>query len=55
MVTDKWIEEKGKPGANSSSKTIEGDFDVIYDEAIFNEKNSKKKDNKNGITSKYKY
>ena len=52
MITDKWIEEKGKPGANSSTKTIEGKFEVIYDEAQINLLN-KKKETKT-ITSKYK-
>lgn len=53
VITDKWIEERGKPGANSSNKTIEGNFEVIYDEALINAQNNKKKDNKT-ITSKYK-
>jgi hypothetical protein len=33
-MTEKWVDEKGKPGTNSSMKTSEGDFNVIYDEAI---------------------
>lgn len=32
-MTEKWIEEKGKPGTNSTNKTKQGDFDVIFDEA----------------------
>lgn len=58
VVTDKWIEEKGKPGANSSTKTIEGGFEVIYDEALINERNKKKEsktiEKTKTITSKYK-
>ena len=34
VISDKWIDEKGKPGASSSQKMVEGDFDVIYDESI---------------------
>lgn len=44
VITDKWIDEKGKPGANSSTKTIEGDFEVIYDENLLS--NKKKGDKK---------
>ena len=44
MITEKWIEEKGKPGANSSSKNREGDFEVIFDEA--GAMNAKKKEKK---------
>jgi len=34
VISDKWIDDKGKPGANSNTKLSEGDFDVIYDESI---------------------
>jgi len=32
VVTEKWFEEKGKPGTNTTTKIREGDFDLIYDE-----------------------
>jgi hypothetical protein len=34
IVTEKWVDEKGKPGANTMNKSSEGDFDVIYDETL---------------------
>jgi tubulin polyglutamylase TTLL1 len=34
VITDKWIDEKGRPGTNTSTKTSEGDFDVIFDESL---------------------
>ena len=51
VITDKWVDEKGKPGANSSQKTVEGDFEVIYDEqAIKNaEKNKELMKDKSGL------
>ena len=32
VITDRWIEEKGKPGANTCTSINEGYFDVICDE-----------------------
>jgi len=34
VITDKWIEEKGKPGTNNCAKTSEGGFSNIYDESL---------------------
>ena len=33
VITDRWIDEKGKPGANTCTSITEGFFDVICDEA----------------------
>lgn len=57
VMTEKWVEEKGKPGVNSSQKTVEGDFEVIFDELIGKEPRKSKatyKDNYFHITSKKK-
>jgi hypothetical protein len=32
VVTDKWIDEKGKPGTNTTNKIRQGDFEIIFDE-----------------------
>lgn len=42
VLTEKWIEEKGKPGVNSNQKQIEGDFEVIYDEGLMKESKKNK-------------
>jgi hypothetical protein len=34
VVTEKWVDEKGKPGTNTMTKSVEGDFEVIYDETL---------------------
>lgn len=50
VITDKWMDEKGKPGTNSNTKQTEGDFDVIYDEGIILSKKKEqllKKNNQN--------
>lgn len=50
VITDKWMDEKGKPGTNSNTKLSEGDFDVIYDESIILSKKKEqllKKNNQN--------
>jgi tubulin polyglutamylase TTLL1 len=44
VITDKWIDEKGKPGVNTSNKVSEGYFDVIYDES--QNSNRSKRDSK---------
>lgn len=46
------MDEKGKPGTNSNTKLIEGDFDVIYDESIILSKKKEqmlKKNNQNPL------
>jgi tubulin polyglutamylase TTLL1 len=47
VISDKWIEERGKPGTSTCNKTSEGDFDLILDEAM-----AKKKDSKVGVGNK---
>ncbi len=57
IMTEKWVDEKGKPGVNSNTKTAEGDFEVIYDELIGKEPKKSKvsyKDSYFQITSKKK-
>lgn len=57
VMTEKWVEEKGKCGVNSNKKIYEGDFEVIYDESIGKEKKNKintYKDNYFHISSKKK-
>lgn len=43
VITDKWIDEKGKPGTNTCTKSNEGDFDLILDESSNNSKPKKEK------------
>ena len=46
-MTEKWIEEKGKPGTNSTTKLRQGGFEVIFDETPAMSANVKlKKDKK---------
>ena len=44
MITEKWIDDRGKSGTNTTNKASEGDFDVIYDESVT--VSVKKKDSK---------
>jgi len=41
VVTDRWIDEKGKPGVNTFNKENQGWFDVLYDESKMNNVESK--------------
>ena len=34
VCSEKWVEEKGKPGTNSTQFNIVGDFEVIFDEQL---------------------
>ncbi len=53
IVTDRWIDEKGKPGVNTYNKLTCGNFEVLIDEN--NNKNNEKGNNdKNGIFEKKK-
>lgn len=58
VISEKWVDEKGKPGTSSCNKTIEGDFEIIYDESIGKEPRRNKlntyKDNYYQISSKKK-
>ena len=48
VVTDRWIDEKGKPGVNTFNKENQGWFDVLIDESRMNvESNSAKDVSKN--------
>lgn len=48
VVTDRWIEEKGKPGVSTCTNTTEGYFDVIYDESDLIKKKKSEMSNKYG-------
>ena len=47
VVTDRWIDEKGKPGVNTFSKENQGWFDVLIDESKGNVESKDVRDVKN--------
>ena len=53
IVTDRWIDEKGKPGVNTYNKLTCGNFEVLIDENG-NKNNEKGNNDKNGIFEKKK-
>ena len=53
IVTDRWIDEKGKPGVNTYNKLTCGNFEVLIDENG-NKNNEKGNNDKNGNFEKKK-
>ena len=53
IVTDKWIDEKGKPGVNTYNQLTCGNFEVLIYESG-NKNNEKSNSDKNGIFDKKK-
>jgi tubulin polyglutamylase TTLL1 len=53
VITEKWTEDKGRPGTFSHTKTAEGDFDLIFDENVLfaKKKESKRVANANMIVN----